>query len=152
MRTCPSSSRVIRFRSAVSFWMRLATVTGWYRASVPTAADRGAALGLLRLFGGGDGGVHRGVDPLGVPPHPRFGVVPDEDRLAEGDLVAELPGALVRGVGGGRVPVGFVGEGVGPGLLPGGAVGLHDCRGPGARRRWRRSLRALRRGVSRRCR
>jgi hypothetical protein len=52
--------------------------------------------------------------------------VPDEDRLAEGDLVAELPGALVRGVGGGRVPVGVVGEGVGPGLLPGGAVGLDD--------------------------
>jgi len=118
-------------------------------------ADRGrcgAAFGLLRLFGGGDGGVHRGVDPVGVLAHPRFGVVPDEDRLAEGDPVAELPGALLRGVGCGHVPVGFVGEGVGPGLLPGGAVSLHGFGGPVPVVDGDDHVVPRRRGVSRRCR
>ena len=49
--------------------------------------DLGAALGVGGSFCGGDRGVHGLVDAVGVPAHPVLGVVPDQDRLPERDLV-----------------------------------------------------------------
>ena len=95
---CPSRDRVIRFPlggqslDAVGDGDGVVPVVGVGRGGL------GAALCFFGLLGGGDGGVHRLVDPRRVPAHPALGVVPDENWLPEGDLLAQCLGFVVCGL------------------------------------------------------
>lgn len=65
----------------------------------------------------------RGVDPLGMPAHPRFGC---PTRSADRRGSARRGRGRVNALGGGRIPVRLAGEAFGAGVLPGGVVVLND--------------------------